>query len=48
MWWTILSGRNGENWVAVSVARSAREVLVERYQSVKLGHDWVEVEEHYN
>ena len=44
--WYICSGRNGENWVSTSVAKSRRDALKEAYLSVKLGHDWVEVYQH--
>ncbi len=46
MFYTIVSGRNDETWVATSIARSMREVLRQKYLSVKLGHDWIEVLSH--
>lgn len=44
--WYVVSGRNGENWAATSVAKTKREALREACLSVKLGHDWVEVYKH--
>ena len=46
MFYTVVSGRNGQTWVNTSVAKSMRDVLKQKFLYVMLGDDWIEVYKH--
>lgn len=46
MFYTIVSGRNGQNLVSTQYAHTMREVLKAKFKCVKTGDDWVEVHKH--